>query len=266
MKHDQLINKKFHILQRNKILKDPDKFIYSEIASRLTDNLEGINLELNNCLEIGFTSDNIYKYIKSRFNNINYLVGDISELVLENLCSSKDKICFDHDRWDIGIGKYDIIISNFYLHLTNDLDLLIKNIHHSLKDNGFFIASFPGINCFYELKRCMIEADLDIYNGSYKRFIDVFSVDTISKYLKKNNFKIPVLEIDTIQLKYKNFNNLLNDIRYLGNTYLNIDRKKIFENKDYFKKVEDIYWKNYSNNDEIILQLEIIFLSSWKQI
>ena len=266
MKHDQLINKKFHILQRNKILKDPDKFIYSEIANRLTNSLEGINLKLESCLEIGFTSNNIHKYIKNRFNNIHYLAADISKLILDKLCSSKDKICFDHDHWHKDLGKYDIIISNLYLYLTNDLELLIKNIYNSLNNNGFFVASLPSVNCFYELKKCMIEADLDIYNGAYKRFIDVFSIDIISKYLKANNFKMPVLEIDTIQLKYKNFNNLLNDIRYLGGSNLSIDRKQIFENKNYFKKVEQIYWKNYSNGDEIILQLEIIFLSSWKQI
>ena len=53
MKDDQLINKKFHILQRKKILKDKDKFIYNEIANRITQCIEGINLDIKNCLEIG---------------------------------------------------------------------------------------------------------------------------------------------------------------------------------------------------------------------
>jgi len=38
MKDDQLINKQYHILQRNKINKDKDKFIYNEIEDIYFNN------------------------------------------------------------------------------------------------------------------------------------------------------------------------------------------------------------------------------------
>jgi len=265
MKLDQSINKKFHILQRNKVLKDREKFIYNEIATRLNNSLEGLNLKLNNCLEIGYASNNIYKYILTKFKKIDYLITDISKMNLNILSSSKKNICFDHDQWGLNNNKYDLIISNFYLHLTNNLEILLKNIYKSLNNNGFFIASLPSLNCCYELKISMIEADLEIYGGAYKRFSDAFSINRISELLKKNNFKTPVLEVDTIQLKYKNFYNLLNDVRNLGNSNVCFGRKKQFEKKNYFKKVEEIYWKKFSNGDEIILQFEVIFITSWRE-
>ena len=63
MKYDQLINKQYHILQRNKINKDKDKFIYNEICSRINLSIDVINLSINNCLEIGFHSKKIEEYI-----------------------------------------------------------------------------------------------------------------------------------------------------------------------------------------------------------
>ena len=63
MKYDQLINKQYHILQRNKIKKDKDKFIYNEICSRINLSIDVINLSINNCLEIGFHSKKIEEYI-----------------------------------------------------------------------------------------------------------------------------------------------------------------------------------------------------------
>ena len=63
MKYDQLINKQYHILQRNKINKDKDKFIYNEICSRINLSIDVINLSINNCLEIGFHSTKIEEYI-----------------------------------------------------------------------------------------------------------------------------------------------------------------------------------------------------------
>ena len=63
MKYDQLINKQFHILQRNKIKKDKEKFIYNEICNRINSSIDVINLSINNCLEIGFHSKKIEEYI-----------------------------------------------------------------------------------------------------------------------------------------------------------------------------------------------------------
>ena len=265
MKYDQLINKKYHILQRNKITKDKERFIYNEIANRLNNSLDGINLKINDCLEIGYSSQNISKYLIKNFKNINLTNTDISKDLIHNYKNLNHCIYLDHDDWNTQKKKYDLIISNFYLHLTNNFDILLKNINQSLNKNGFFVASLPGRNCFLELKNTMIEADINLYGGAFKRFNTTFSIEYINKILKKNNFKIPLIDIDTFYLKYKKFNKLLNDIRYLANTNITNNRKKKFENKNYFNEVEKLYWNKYSNNNEIILQLEIIFISGWKE-
>ena len=264
MEEIQLINKNFHILQRNKISRDPEKFIYKEIGKRINDNLEGINLNVKECLEIGLTSLKIYEYLKAKFKEINYTAIDISNKLLTDNSTSIEKYCIDHDEWAINNNKFDLIISNFYLHLSDNLEILLKNINDSLKDNSFFLASIPGLNCLHELKESMFLADISIYNGAYKRFQENYSILQISKFLKKNNFKNPLIEIDTINFQYNNFEKLLKDTRYLGNSYIYQDRKKTFENKKYFKKVEEIYWKKFSNNNKINLTFEIIFFSGWK--
>ena len=41
--------------------------------------------------------------------------------------------------------------------------------------------------------------------------------------------------------------------------------KKYLKKKNYFKKVEEIYRKNYTNNNQFILQLEIIYITAWKE-
>ena len=265
MNNDQLINKKFHILQRNKILKDNNRFIYNELANRINLSLENINLEIKNCLEIGFSTLNTYKYITKRTKIDDYFKADISKQLLQYHKPNNLNILLDHDKWEIIDQKFNLIISNFYLHLTNNFDLLFKNINKSLKKNGFFIATIPSVNCFFELKESMILADTKIYGGSYQRFSNFLTIDIISKILKKYNFKIPVLEIDKILLKYNNFSSLLNDLRYLGNSYIYKDRKYKFESKNYFKSIENIYWNKFSHKDKLLLSLEVIFITGWKE-
>ena len=264
MNDDQLINKKFHILQRNKIIRDSERFIYKEIGNRINDSLEGLNLSIEKCLEIGFASNNIYKYILNRSKNINYSVLDISKDLLISLPKSVNSFCADHDKWTLKKNQFNLIVSNFYLHLTNNIDKLLCNINLSLKNNGFFIASIPSNSNLIELKNVMLSTDLKLYGGAYRRFQDNLSVQSISKLLKKNNFKDLLIDIDTLNFQYENFQKLLSDIKNLGNSYVFIDRKKKFENKQYFKKAEEIYWKKFSKNNKLNLTFKIIYFSGWK--
>lgn len=264
MNSDQLINKNIHILQRNKIIKDLEKFIFNDISNRILSSLHGINLSLTNCLEIGISNLTTYTNIYNQFKEIEYTAIDISKKILETLPTKIEKIYMDHDSWNF-TKKFDLILSGYYIHLTNNFDDLLRNINNSLKDEGFFISIIPSPNSFHELKSCMIEADISMYGGAYKRFNESFSVNYINTLLKKNNFKKIVIEVDTITLQYEKFYSLLKDIRFLGNSNIYYDRKKNFEKKNYFNKVEDIYWKKYSNDKKLILQLEIICMSGWKK-
>ena len=110
----------------------------------------------------------------------------------------------------------------------------------------------------------MFQADIEIYGGVYRRFIELFSIEKITEVLKKHNFKIPVIEVENLEFRYKNFSSLLKDIRYLANSNIYYDRKKTFENKIYFRKVEEIFWKQYSKNKQLFLHLEIIYITGWK--
>ena len=195
MKYDQLINKQFHILQRNKIKKDKERFIYNEICKRINSSIDVINLSINNCLEIGFHSKKIKNYICSKYPHVNYYVSDIALNILNNILSNHSKICFDHDEWTFKEKIFDLIISNYYLHFSNNFDLLLKNINDSLNDDGFFIATLPGINTLPELKNSMIEADIEMYGEVYRRFMKLYSIEKINYLLKKNNFKNSVKEI-----------------------------------------------------------------------
>jgi SAM-dependent methyltransferase len=263
MNNVQLINKKFHILQREKLLKDKDNFIFNEINKRIISSLEGINLSVQNFLEIGYSSKNIFNYINGRFKESNFSIIDISKKILDKT-PHQEKIFMDHDNWDLKEKKYDLIISNLYLHMTNNFDLILKNINNSLNNNGFLISTIPATNFFYQIKECMFLADLDVYGGAHRRFVESPSIEKTISLLKKHNYKIPVFEIDTINLKYEKFSSLLKDIRYLGLSNTLYDRKKSFEHKNYFKKVEEFYWKKFSYKNQLQLNLEVLYITGWK--
>lgn len=264
MKYDQLINKDYYILQRNKTASKGNQFIFNEIANRINQSISNLNITINNCLEIGLQNNSLNKFITSKFPMSNFFSSDISYNIITKSKLTNLKICFDVDHWPFSKNIFNLMVSNCYLHVSNNLNTLFKKINDSLCNNGFLITTMPGKNNLIELKESMIKVDLDLYKGAFQRFLNFNTVENLINLIQKNNFKIPVIDIDTIEMRYNNFSNLLKDIRYLSNTNLYYDRKKIFENKNYFKKVEDYYWKKFSNNKQLILKYEIIYISCWK--
>ena len=266
MKTNQKINKKYHNIQRDRHAHNfHGHFLLKEISKRINESLSDIKITFNNCIEIGIHNNICLDYIISKNQNVNYFKSDLSLTVLNhNDLHKSNKICFDHDIWAFSKEAFDLIVSNYYLNLSNDLSTLFNRINFSLKPNGFFLCAMPGTESLKELKDCMMIADQELYNGVYQRFNNYLNIENISNLLKDNNFKLSVIDNDFIELRYKNFDELINDIKHLGQSYLYLDKKKNFENKIYFKKVEEIYWKKYSYKNQLFCKHQVIFLSGWK--
>ena len=257
------INKNYHKLIRDRLFNFENMFIYKQIAKRIIDSIEILSLPFNNILEIGINDNEILSFLKKKHVNSSIIRSDISNSKFENHTSDKYKI-MDLDNWDFKTETFDMIYSNFFIHLSNDFEKLLKNIFSSLKPNGFFIATMPGPLNLYQLKNSMIKTDIDLYGGAYQRFNHNISVEEIFNKLKKENFSIPVIDVDKIFVEYSSFQNLLKDIRVmkLGNIYKN--KKNNFEKKKYFKKVEKNYSDDYFINSSFPVEIEILIVSGWK--
>ena len=94
------------------------------------------------------------------------------------------------------------------------------------------------------------------------RFNHYLELTKIIDLLKKNDFKIPLVNLENINLEYYKFEKLLHDIRSMNLSYYNKDKKQIFEKKLYFKKLKNNYKKNSNNNFAISTNFYLI--SGWK--
>jgi hypothetical protein len=106
-----------------------------------------------------------------------------------------------------------------------------------------------------------MKTDMQIYRGAYNRFNRTPELHTIIDILKKNNFKIPLVDYETIDLTYNKFSKLLNDVRSMNLSYYQKDKKNTFEKKLYFSKLE----KNFDKkNNNFNLKSSFYIISGWK--
>ena len=256
-----MINKKYLKNLRCKEINNKNDFIFDLYNERIIDSLDVINIKFKKILILGDQGSEIYKYINKRFKEAQVTVYDIKTKFSKSDLDIIKKSNIDIDFWPPQEKEFDLIISNFYLNICEDLKKILSKIMKSLLPNGFFLATLPSPENFSLLRSAMMKTDMQLYGGTYNRFNRAPELHTIIDLLKKNNFKIPLVDYETIDLTYKQFNKLLNDVRSMNLSYYQKDKKNTFEKKSYFSKLEGNFEKE---NDHFNLKSNFYIISGWK--
>ena len=256
-----MINKKYLKNLRCKEINNKNDFIFDLYNERIIDSLDVINIKFKKILILGDQGSEIYKYIHKRFKEAEVKVYDIKTKFSKSDLDILKKSNIDIDFWVPQEKEFDLIISNFYLNICEDLKKILSKIMKSLLPNGFFLATLPSPENFSLLRSAMMKTDMQLYGGTYNRFNRAPELHTIIDLLKKNNFKIPLVDYETIDLTYKQFNKLLNDVRSMNLSYYQKDKKNTFEKKSYFSKLEGNFEKE---NDHFNLKSNFYIISGWK--
>ena len=256
-----MINKKYLKNLISKEINNKNDFIFDLYNERIIDSLDVINIKFKKILILGDQGSEIYKYIHKRFKEAQVKVYDIKTKFSKSDLDIIKKSNIDIDFWLPQEKEFDLIISNFYLNICEDLKKILSKIMKSLLPNGFFLATLPSPENFSLLRSAMMKTDMQLYGGTYNRFNRAPELHTIIDLLKKNNFKIPLVDYETIDLTYKQFNKLLNDVRSMNLSYYQKDKKNTFEKKSYFSKLEGNFEKE---NDHFNLKSNFYIISGWK--
>jgi len=115
----------------------------------------------------GLELDEIYK----RYPDISVTGVDLCQTMLDKLAEKyinpPEMICMDYFQYDMGIEKWDVVISFESLHhfLPEKKKLLYKSIYHALKKNSMFLLG-DYVAC------CIEEEELlrNVYFEKRKRF------------------------------------------------------------------------------------------------
>ena len=258
-----MINKKYLKLLRSQNRFDRNNFIYNTIAKRIIDSIDLIKLNLNNILELGINDCLINSFLEKNFSNSNIDHADICSSKSVNYESSQF-LEIDLNNLNLKNNFYDLIYSNYFLHLTDSFERNLGVIFNSLRSNSFFIGAIPDKDSMFEILNSMYETDLLLYNGVYQRNNPTLEIENILLILKKYKFDIPTIYSDTFTIDYLLFENLLLDIKKMNTSYCHLDKKRGFESKKYIDNLKNYYQNKYFKK-EFILDIKINIISAWKK-
>ena len=224
--------------------------------------------------------------IRNKFENILLLTSDFNEILDEIIKFESKKIVFQ-SQFNIFLEKiqnyknitkvyshfenleykeesFDLIVHNFSLNSLNNIHDHLKKIFTLLKKDGLFICNFFGSETLNELRNSLLFTDNKLFNGVYVRMSPGVKMVNIVDLMGKIGFKEIVSEVINYQVFYEKLNDLLIDIKRVGeNTVFDLVSKGL-KTKNYFKTLEEIYFENYSIDKKIISTCDVVSITSWK--
>lgn len=126
----------------------------------------------------------------------------------------------DEDRLPFADASFDLIASAGVLQSVNDLPGCLAQCTRALKPGGLFVAAFPGGETLGALRLALIDAEEAVAGGVSARTHPMVDPREAAGLLQRAGFIDPVVDVDSLRLRYRALPALVADLRAGGETSL----------------------------------------------
>jgi SAM-dependent methyltransferase len=158
---------------------------------------------------------------------------------------------------------FDLIVSLFGLHWANDLPGELVRMRRWLKPDGLLMAALPGEGSLSQLREAIMIAETGLTSGAAMRIDPVVGLRQAAQLLQQGGFAMPVTDLETLALSYKDVHSLVRELRAMGATTA-MAGKRPFLGKQILVQLEAAYRKNFvADGERLHATAGIIYLSAW---
>jgi SAM-dependent methyltransferase len=232
-------------------------FLIARVAQDMADRLEFVDRKFE---KAAITSGN-GNFIPKDFLSTTRHQAAIFEpntFSIENWTHSNEERLPAHYR------ELDLALSFLSLHETNDTPGALVQIRQSLKPDGLFMGVMPGGDTLHELKQSLLEAESEISVGASPRVYPFADVRSAGSLLQRAGFALPVVDGETIVVRYDDMFALMRDLRCMGAVNGLVARSRKFTLKAIFLRAAEIYQQRFAQSDgRIPATFSFIWMSGW---
>lgn len=243
--------------------------LFEETAEYLHERLQFVKKPFLSICEIGAHHGNLAEKLKTLENNV--FATDLSFSMINRLDLNCTPIVADEEMLPFAENSFDLIVSNLSLHHVNDLPGTLIQIKNCLRPGGLFLATLLGGETLIELRSALALAEIELYEGLSPRISPTVDMATASALLQRAGFSLPVTDHDVLTFEYSSFENLLQELKGMGESNILTERQKSLTKKSLFKLAEKFYPKPVQNPQEdhdkpskIHATFDVITIHGWR--
>ncbi|MCG5244711.1 methyltransferase domain-containing protein [Methylorubrum extorquens] len=159
---------------------------------------------------------------------------------------------------------FDLAVSALALQHVNDLPGALLQVRRALKPDGLFLAGLLGGATLTELRQAFLQAESETEGGASPRVAPFAELRDLGGLLQRAGFALPVVDADTITVRYGDPFSLMRDLRAMGLTNALHDRRRAPLRRATLMRAAAIYAERFSDPDgRLRATFEILWLSGW---
>jgi len=237
-------------------------FLHREVAERLAERLEEVKRTFPLALDLGCHNGALAERLAARPGTAQVIRADLSPAFATQ--AGEPALAADEEALPFRDGAFDLVSSALVLHWVNDLPGALIQIRRALKPDGFFIGAMLGGQTLHELRRCLMEAEMEQTGGVSPRLSPFADLRDGAALLQRAGFALPVADHDVITVTYANALALMQDLRGMGATNAVLARSKRPLTRKVLMDAAARYANIFGEADgRIPATFEIIYLTGW---
>lgn len=174
---------------------------------------------------------------------------------------SRGGVQCDEDRLPFADASFDLVVSAGALHLVNDLPGALALIRRILKPDGLFLAAFVGGASLARTRTALIAGDVEATGGAAPRVAPMVDVRAAGDLLGRAGFALPVVDSETLTVRYGGLLPLLQEIRGAGEAGVLASHAPL---KRHAAAAAAMHFAANADPDgRVAEQAEVIYLTAW---
>jgi hypothetical protein len=159
----------------------------------------------------------------------------------------------DDEALPLADGRFDLAVSLLALQAVNDLPGALIQIRALL-----------GGGTLNELRQAFTQAEAEIEGGASPRVAPFADVRDLGSLLQRAGFALPVTDVETVIVRYREPFALLRDLRAMGFANPLLDRRKTPLKRATLMRFAEIYAERFADSDgKLRATFEMVWLSGW---
>jgi SAM-dependent methyltransferase len=238
------------------------EFLLEGVATDIVERLSAVRRQLPVVLNLGAHHGLLGRRLRG-------LVG--TEMVIDadpawRLLAQCDgpRVMADEEFLPFGARSLDAVVSGLSLHHVNDLPGTLVQIRRALKPDGLLIAALLGGETLHELRTAFLLAEEEIEGGASPRVAPFADVRDLGGLLQRAGFALPVADVDTITVRYRDPLALMRELRAMGASNVLRARRRAPLRRETLARAAAIYAERFSlAGGRVRATFEVVTLTGW---
>jgi len=242
---------------------DEAGILQAEVRSRLLERLGWLALEPRRILDLGSGTGLALAPLATRYPQAEVIGLDLTPAMLRVARARPwtgappGLICADAASLPFPDQSFDLIFSNLAIHWSPALDAVLAEVRRVLRHPGVFTFTTPGPGSYRELRRAWLAVD------EAPHVLPFPEMHALGDGLLQAGLAEPVLDTETLTLRYRDFGGLVADLRATGTTNASAGRRAGLMGRQAWSRLVAAYEENRDVDGLLPATVEVVYGQAW---